>query len=121
MEKVALYTVTENVKIAKDVYYKIIKDFNERLTKEAIFAQKCDKLEACLQARLYSDEGALVFDDAGDIKNDKRIIELKEMEGDDVARYFCKMNECLCDGEDDIFYKINKYVKENNILKKAKK
>ncbi len=106
--------------IAKDVYHKLIKDFNERSTKEAVFAQKCDKLEACLQARLYSDEGALLFDNAGDIKNDERIINLKQKEGDDVAKYFCRVNEELLDDENDIFYKINKYVKENNIIKKAK-
>ena len=55
--------------IAKDVYFKLVHDFDTRSTPEAIFAHKCDKLESDLQARMYSDEGVLKLENANESLN----------------------------------------------------
>ena len=39
--------------------YKLYLEFDERKTKEALFAHFCDKLECDLQARLYDEEGCV--------------------------------------------------------------
>lgn len=107
--------------IAKDVFFKLIHDFDTMATKEAIFARKCDKLEADIQARLYSDEGALKYENAGEIKNNPKIKDLREKNGNDVADYFVVWDrEKHFDGEDDIFLKINKYLEKTTILKSKK-
>ena len=43
--------VFENL-IQKDYYFKLIENFDNNLTQEAIFARKCDKLECDLQAKI---------------------------------------------------------------------
>ena len=43
--------------IKKDEYYSLLIEFDERKTKEAIFAYHCDKLEADIQAKIYQDMG----------------------------------------------------------------
>lgn len=106
--------------IAKDVYFKLIQDFDSRSTPEAVFAHKCDKLEGDLMARLYSDEGSLSFANAGEIKNQKDILALKKKSGsEDVASYFSIWDRKHFK-EDDIFLKINKYLEKNSILKQKK-
>lgn len=106
--------------IAKDVYFKLIHDFDTGATKEAIFAKKCDKLEADLQARLYSDEGSLKYEYAGEIKSNKDIEKLREKAGNDIADMFCEYDRKHFEDSDDIFLKINKYLKGNKILKNKK-
>ena len=43
--------------IKKDEYFALLLEFDERKTKEAIFAYHCDKLEADIQAKVYQDMG----------------------------------------------------------------
>ena len=90
------------------------------LTKEAIFAHKCDKLESDLQARLYSDDDSLKYEFAGDIKKNKDIEQLKQKAGDDIADMFCVWDRKHFEDVDDIFLKINKYLQGNHILKSKK-
>lgn len=116
----AVLAIFKNL-IAKDVFFKLVQDFDERKTKEAIFAHKCDKLEADLQARLYSDEGVLNFDNGDDIKHNKEIITLKQKAGADVADMFAVWDRKHFENENDIFLKINKYLQGKNILKKVQK
>lgn len=106
--------------IAKDVFFKLIHDFDTMATKEANFARKCDKLEADIQARIYSDEGSLKFENAGEIKNNPKIKLLKEKTGNDVADYFAVWDREKHFQEDDIFLKINKYLEKRTILKTKK-
>lgn len=40
-----------------DEYYDLLVEFDERKTKESIFAYHCDKLDADLQAKIYQDMG----------------------------------------------------------------
>lgn len=102
--------------IAKDVYFKLVHDFDTLATKEAVFARKCDKLESDLQARLYSDEGALLFENGGQIKDNADIIKLKEKAGDDVADMFSVWDRKYFEDADDIFLKINKYLQGKHIV-----
>lgn len=103
--------------IAKDVYFKLVHDFNTGATKEAVFARKCDKLESDLQARLYSDQGVLKFANAGEIKNNKDVLALKQKVGEDVADMFCIADRKHFEDIDDIFLKINQYIQGKVILK----
>lgn len=43
--------------IKKDEYYSLLLEFDEKKTKESIFAHHCDKLEADIQAKVYQDMG----------------------------------------------------------------
>ena len=52
----AVDQVVKSLKIKDDIK-NLIFEFDERKTKEAIFAYYCDKLEADLQAKLYDEEG----------------------------------------------------------------
>lgn len=106
--------------IAKDVYFKLIQDFDAKSTKEAIFAHKCDKLECDLQARLYSDEGVLKNEYAGEIKNNPKIVAMNKKGITDVADYFILTDRSHFEDKDDIFLKINKYIQGKKILKSKK-
>lgn len=46
----------------KDEYISITNEFNERKTKEAMFAYLCDKLDFDLQMKLYTDQGYIKLD-----------------------------------------------------------
>ena len=43
--------------IKKEEFYSLLLEFDEKKTKEAIFAHHCDKLEADIQAKVYQDMG----------------------------------------------------------------
>ena len=40
-----------------EVYYDLLKEFDQKKTKEAVFAYHCDKIEADIQAKIYQDMG----------------------------------------------------------------
>lgn len=107
--------------IARDAYFKLVHDFDERKTPEAIFAHKCDKLECDLMARLYSDEDALKNEYADNIKQDKRIEEFNKNGIYDVADYFALTDTKHFKDKDDIFNKINKYIVGKKIWGRTKK
>lgn len=107
--------------VAKDIYCKLLKDFDEVRTKEAVFARKCDKLECDLQARMYSDEGNLKMTEKLPFKSDF-LDKLKNKGVCDVADYFILYDrQKYFMDTDDIFLKINKFIEGKSILKKAKK
>lgn len=107
--------------VAKDIYCKLLKDFDEVSTKEAVFARKCDKLECDLQARMYSDEGNLKMPEQLPFKSDF-LDKLKNKGVCDVADYFILYDrQKYFMDTDDIFLKINKFIEGKSILKKAKK
>lgn len=43
--------------IKKDEFYSLLLEFDDKETKEAVFAHHCDKLEADIQAKVYQDMG----------------------------------------------------------------
>ncbi|MBQ7884619.1 MAG: HD domain-containing protein [Clostridia bacterium] len=105
--------------VAKDVYFKLVHDFDTLATPEAIFARKCDKLESDLQARLYSDEGVLLYENADEIKNHEQIVEWHNQGITDVADYFVLADRHNYE-DGDIFFKISKYIEGKKIIKSKK-
>lgn len=55
-EHEAMQAVIGNL-IRKEEYLSLLYEFDEKITKEAIFAHHCDKLEADIQAKVYQDMG----------------------------------------------------------------
>lgn len=107
--------------IAKDVYFKLIQDFDARSTPEAVFAHKCDKLESDLMARLYSDEGVLKFENGTKMHNNPDIQKLSQKaKSTDVAKLFSVWDRKHFEDTDDIFLKINKYLEENTLIQPKK-
>jgi 5'-deoxynucleotidase YfbR-like HD superfamily hydrolase len=45
--------------IKKEEYLALLNEFDERKTKESIFAYHCDKLEADIQAKVYQGMGVV--------------------------------------------------------------
>ena len=43
--------------IKKDEFYSLLLEFDDKKTKEAVFAHHCDELEADIQAKVYQDMG----------------------------------------------------------------
>lgn len=43
--------------IKKDEFYLLLLEFDDKKTKEAVFAHHCDKLDADIQAKVYQDMG----------------------------------------------------------------
>jgi len=118
--EIAVQKIFEKL-VAKDAYFKLIHDFDKRKTPEAIFAHKCDKLEADLMARLYSDENCFDEKNYGEIKNNPKILEYKKQGINDVADYFALEDAKHFSDKDDIFNKINKHIKGKKIWSKKKK
>lgn len=56
MEHEAIRKVLGNL-IKKEEYFSLLLEFDERKTKEAVFAYHCDKLEADIQSKVYQDMG----------------------------------------------------------------
>lgn len=54
----AVNDILDNL-LDKEEIFKIIIEYDERSSKEALFAHYCDKLECDIQARLYDEEGCV--------------------------------------------------------------
>lgn len=108
---------TLSLLLDKDKLKSIIYEFDERKTKEANFAYWCDKLDADLQAKIYSDEKLV------DLDNQKNNISFNN---DKVQKL---LNEGMNFGEmwltfgqekynyDDNFMEVSKYAFNNKISK----
>ena len=101
--------------IDKDYILSLIYEFDERKTKEAIFAYQCDHLECDIQAKLYDLENCVDLNEQDNnttFKNDD-VQELLEKE-----KSFSNM--WLLFGQtrynyDENFMEVSNYVKDNNI------
>ena len=58
MESEAVHKVLVNL-LDREQVQKLYDEFDACTTKEAIFANQCDKFEACLQCKLYDEEGCV--------------------------------------------------------------
>lgn len=54
----AVMKILDNLR-SKNEIMKLIVEFDESKTKEALFAHYCDKLEADIQSKLYDEEGCV--------------------------------------------------------------
>ena len=71
----AINKVLNNL-IEKDKMIEIILEFDERKTKEAIFAHYCDKLECDIQSKLYDNYVDLNNQESNNTFNDEKVQEL---------------------------------------------
>ena len=102
----------------KEQILKLILEFDERKTKEAIFAYHCDKLECDLQCKLYDEENCvdLSLQDKNQTFNDQLVQKLLQEEKTWSGMWLSfgqnKYNY------DENFLKISNYSKKNNIKQK---
>ena len=124
-------SASEKERIEHEAVHKILKDlldgeqieemfleFDERCTKEALFAYECDKLEADLQSKIYDEEGYV------DVKNQKGNIAMKDpmvklllTKGYSFGQMWLKYSKYRYP-YDNNFQSISDYATNNMILKK---
>lgn len=100
----------------KDELEKLIFEFDERKTKEAIFAYHCDKLECDIQCKLYDEENCVDMNDQEDNKTYhhekvQKLIKNGESSWSGMWLEFDR-NKFV---DDDNFVKVMEYVKNNKI------
>lgn len=102
----------------KDFCVNLIKEFDEGKTKDAKFAFKIDKLECDLQIKRYDEQGCVTIEGANELVKSSALMQDMIKSGAKTPaecfiltdkRHFDK------DGEDDIFYQINKYLQNHKI------
>ena len=109
----AIAKILANLK-NKDEIMNLILEFDERKTKEALFAYQCDKLECDLQARLYDLTGcADVKRGSEEMLNKPRVHELYE-KGYTLSEMWLKFGQ-ETDLYDDNFISGSNYALNNDI------
>lgn len=114
-------------KILSDLLYKedikkIILEFDERKTKEAIFAYHCDKLECDLQCKLYDEEGCVDMNNQSDnpVYHDRKVQSIIKDGDSSWSSMWLEFDRSKYD-DDSNFMEVLDYVKNNNIGLKKKK
>lgn len=119
MGKAAVLKVLEPL-TGKDELINLINEFEERKTKEALFAYYCDKLECDIQSKLYDEENCV------DLNHQENNLSFFD---EDVQKYLEEEKTWsgmwLRFGQerykyDDNFKSISNYVKNNSIIKYKK-
>lgn len=90
----------------------LILEFDERKTKEALFAHYCDKLECDLQCKLYDEENCV------DIENEKGINDPKVQEMLETKKSWSELwikYDQQSIGFDENFMSVSNYAIQNNI------
>ena len=97
---------------------KLIYEFDERETKEALFAYHCDKLECDLQCKIYDEENCVDLNDQSDNKTfyDDKVQELFKTETSWSSMWLEHDRDKYI--KDKNFESVLEYVKNNNIIKK---
>jgi len=115
MEHKAFISVIGDL-VKKDELIKLMLEFDERKTKEAIFAYYCDKLEADIQCKVYQDMGCQksLYDhpDTNVYKNDK--VQKIVANGAQTVFDIWYENEKSIYDINSPFYKFLDFIKENN-------
>ena len=101
--------------VDKDEIMKLIIEFDERKTKEALFAHHCDKLECDIQCKLYGEENAVDLTNQEDNKSyyDSRVQRLLN-EKLTWEEMWIKFGQELY-GYDENFMEISNYALNNKI------
>ena len=112
--KKAVEDIIKNLNIKEDID-KIIDEFDERITKEALFAHHIDKLECALQCKLYDEENCV------DLNNQKgnttyydKDIQEYIKNGDSWSKMWLNFDKKRYN-YDENFISILDYALENNI------
>lgn len=96
----------------KDMFTKLIDEFNERESPEAKFAYFCDKMECDLQAKKYSDDGRCSFEKVSpNIMEDERVQKIIANGAKTVGDVFIDSDTYRYE-ESDIFFNMIHFLKE---------
>ena len=100
--------------VKKEEYVNLLDEFNAHITKESKFAFYCDKLEACLQAKIYTEKNVcnIFSEENKELMNHPKLKSLIENGASNLSDLFVGYD---IDKFDDLFKEIAKYVKENDI------
>ena len=112
--KKAVEDIIKNLNIKEDID-KIIDEFDERITKEALFAHHIDKLECALQCKLYDEENCVDLNnqEGNTTYYDKEVQEYIK-NADSWSKMWLNFNKKRYN-YDENFISILDYVLENNI------
>lgn len=105
----------------KEQIMNLIVEFDERKTKEALFAHYCDKLECDIQSKLYDEEGCVDLNNqnGNETLNDSRVQALLKT-GKSWSDMWLTFGQMVYN-YDENFTEISDYVKNNNISELRKK
>ena len=112
--KKAVEDIIKNLNIKEDID-KIIDEFDERITKEALFAHHIDKLECALQCKLYDEENCVDLNnqEGNTTYYDKEVQEYIK-NGDSWSKMWLNFDKKRYN-YDENFISILDYALENNI------
>lgn len=101
----------------KAQYIELIEEFEEMVTKEAIFAKVCDKLEADIQCKLYCEENCIDINkkENAHLLKDERVQKLLKKGEKTIADLFIENDRPLY--TEKVFEDIADYIKNNDLLK----
>ena len=110
----AIEKVLENL-LVKEEIVSLILEFDERKTKEAVFAYQCDKLECDIQSKIYDEEHCVDLNNQeGNLTfKNKRVQELLEKEHTWSGMWLAFGQERY--NYDKNFKAVSDYVKNNNV------
>ena len=113
----AIEKVLQNL-VNKDEIKSLILEFDERKTKEAIFAYHCDKMECDLQCRIYDEENCVDMNDQEDNKtfHDKRVQEIINSGDKEWSNMWLEFDRPKYI-DDENFINVLNYVKTHKITK----
>ena len=114
--KIAVEDVLKSLN-KKHEYIGLIDEFESGVTKEAMFAKMCDKLEANIQCKLYCEEKNLDINDKDIIEllKDSRIEKLINSGEKTISDLFIENDRHIY--KEKVFEDIADYIKKNELLK----
>lgn len=103
--------------VKKEEYINLLDEFNAHITKESKYAFFCDKLEACLQAKIYTEGKAcdIFSEENKELMNHPKLKSIIKSGACNLSDLFIEYD---IDKFDDLFKEIAKYIKENDISNK---
>ena len=112
----AISIILENLMLKEEIE-SLILEFDERKTKEAIFAYHCDKLECDLQCKLYDEEGCVNLKAKKDkIRSDNKEKIITKIDNNEVSWSDLWLeHDRKKFSKDDNFISVLDYLKNNNI------
>lgn len=113
----AVEKILENLTTKQEIQ-NLIFEFDNRKTKEAVFAYQCDKLEADLQCKLYDEENCvnLMAQENNIALEEANVKKLLKEENNSWSRMWLRFGQQFS-FYDDNFMKVSKYVMNNKINK----
>lgn len=101
--------------VGKEEISKLLDEYNERKTEEAIFAYHCDKLECDVQMKLYDQEGCFDLNNQPnnpiiDLPNVRKVLDSESS----ISNAWIEFDRSKFE-DDPVFIEIINWLKDNNI------